>query len=210
MKLKKWIALMLALALCAALTACGSGTATSAGNDSAPQEPASAQSGDSTPEEEPQSAEKSAEGEEPAEPVTYAPIQMNDDYTFEDPTDLDFDTRYVYVGYESCKLLTDMKNFGYTATAMYEILYTKDGEVAGEYQYFVCEDETAAADLMSFFEGQGQTVTQDGSVLYSFNDADTLLALIMTFEGMGSLPDETPESYLKFTADFNGLEEYTE
>lgn len=204
MKLKKWTALILALALCAVLTACGGGKTTPAEDDGESQKPAAAQSEDSAQTEEPGEAEK------PAEKVEYAPIKMNDEYTFTDPTDLEFDTRYVYVGHESSKLLTDMKNFGYQATIMYEILYTKDGEVAGEYQYFVCEDETMAADLTAFFESQGQTVTQDGAVLYAFSDADKLLAFIMTYEGMGELPDETPESYLKFMADFNGLEEYSE
>ena len=53
-------------------------------------------------------------------------------------------------------------------------------------------------------------MTQDGKVLYAFNDGDTVLAMVMTYQGMGVVADETPESYLSFTADFNGLTEYAE
>lgn len=213
MKLRKWIVLALALALCAALTACGgSGTAASSEGDALSSAPETAQSSDGA---EPGGAVQSGTGSEtdaaePEQGVAYEPIQMADDYTFTDPTDLDFDTRYVYMGYEECKLLSDMKNFGFDVTAMYEILYTKGGEYAGEYQYFICPDETMAADLTAYYQGQGQNVTQDGKAVYAFSDGETLLATVMTYQGMGMIPDETPESYLNFMAEFNGLVEYTE
>ena len=204
MKYGKWLAFVFVLVLCAAMTACGgSGDISPAGNGDASSQPVSAPSEDAPSEDAP-------DVEEPEQDVVYAPIPLSDDYTFTDPTDLDFDTRYVYAGYEGCKLLSDMKNFGYEATAMYEILYTKDGEFVGEYQYFVCADETMAGDLTAYFQGQGQKVTQDGKVLYAFNDGDTVLAMAMTYQGMGVVADETPESYLSFTADFNGLTEYGE
>lgn len=199
MKCGKWIALVFVLVLCVAMTACGgSGGVSPAGNGDASSQPVPAPS------------EGAPDVEEPEQDVVYAPISLSDDYTFTDPTDLDFDTRYVYAGYEGCKLLSDMKYIGYEATAMYEILYTKDGEFVGEYQYFVCADETMAGKLTAYFQGQGQKVTQEGKVLYAFNDGDTVLAMVMTYQGMGLIADETPESYLSFTADFNGLTEYAE
>lgn len=213
MKLRKWIMLVLALALCASMTACGgSGTATSSGTGSQSSEPETAQSSDGA---ESSVADQSGTGSEtdasePEQEVAYEPIQMTEDYTFTDPTDLDFDTRYVYVGYEDCKLLSDMKNVGLEATAIYEILYTKNGEYAGEYQYFICPDETLAADLTAYYQGQGQNVTQDGKAVYAFTDGETLLGMVMTYQGMGMIPDETPESYLNFMADFNGLVEYAQ
>lgn len=39
-------------------------------------------------------------------------IQMTDSYTFTDPQDIDFDERFVLVGDENCKLLSDMSKMG--------------------------------------------------------------------------------------------------
>ena len=100
MKYGKWIAFVFVLVLCAAMTACGgSGDISPAGNGDASSQPVLAPS------------EDAPDVEEPEQDVVYAPIPLSDDYTFTDPTDLDFDTRYVYAGYEGCKLLSDMKNF---------------------------------------------------------------------------------------------------
>ena len=37
-----------------------------------------------------------------------------------------------------------MKNFGYSATNVYQIIYAKDGEGAAEYDYYVTPDEASA------------------------------------------------------------------
>lgn len=135
-------------------------------------------------------------------------ISMTDNYTFTDPQELDFDQRFVLVGDENSKLLSDMGNMGYAATKMYEILYAKDGVAVGEYQYFVTEDEESATELNEFYSSQGQKVTQEGNVLYAYSEGDTIQATIITFATMGTLSDETPEAYIEMMKSFNGLMEY--
>ena len=135
-------------------------------------------------------------------------IAMTDDYTFTDPEELEFDKRIVLTGDESCKLLSDMAKMGYEATNIYHIMYVKDGEAVGEYQYFVTEDEKSAITLAEFYSSQGQQITQQGNVLYAYMDADTSQANIIMFSSMGSISEETPEAYMEEMKNFNGLIEY--
>ncbi len=136
-------------------------------------------------------------------------IAMTDNYTFTDPEDLDFNQRYVLVGDESCKLLSDMKNFGYTATNVYQIVYAKDGVAAGEYDYFVTPDEASATELAEFYSSQGQNITQEGNILYASVDGDTLQANITLYASSGnSMSEETVEAYVEMMKNFNGLMDY--
>lgn len=135
-------------------------------------------------------------------------IKMNKEYTFTDPEDLEFDKRYVLKGDSSSKLMSDMKNYGYNATNMYEILYVKNGEAVKEYQFFVCPDKTSATDLAEFYESQGQEVTQEGSILYACTEKDVLQAHIISYSSMGMMSGETPEDYISFLQSFQGLMEY--
>ncbi len=135
-------------------------------------------------------------------------IQMTDSYTFSDPEDLEFNQRFVLVGDESCKLLSDMSNMGYTASKIYLILYAQDGAAVGEYQYFVTPDEVSAAELADFYTSQGQQITQAENVIYAYSEADKIQATIVTFASMDTISDETPEAYIEMMKSFNGLVEY--
>ncbi|MFQ6878271.1 MAG: hypothetical protein ACLRS1_00595 [Oscillospiraceae bacterium] len=135
-------------------------------------------------------------------------IPMTDTYTFTDPEDLEFDTRYVMTGDENCKLLSDMKNFGFTASAIYDIVYALDDKPVREYQYFICPDETSAADLAEYYTSQGQQVTQEGQILYATVGGDQVEAMITLYSSSGSMSGDTVEDYVDFMAGFNGLTEY--
>ena len=102
-------------------------------------------------------SEADREGETQAVDKDFS-LQMTDSYTFTDPQDIDFDQRFVLKGDESCKLLSDMANMGYPATAIYDIVYANDGAAAAEYQYFVAADEAGAASLAEFYTSQGQKI----------------------------------------------------
>ncbi len=135
-------------------------------------------------------------------------IAMTDSYTFTDPEDMDFDQRHVLVGDPSAKLLSDMTNFGFEVTAMYDIVYVKDGKPAGEYQYFVAKDEENAVSLKEFYESQGQKITQEGNIIYAVVDGDVLDANIIMLSSMNAISGETPEAYLEYMKSFNGLTDY--
>lgn len=135
-------------------------------------------------------------------------LQMTDSYTFTDPQDIDFDERFVLVGDENCKLLSDMSKMGYSASNMYDIVYVNDGTPAGEYQYFVTPDEASATSLAEFYTSQGQQITQEGNVIYAYTDGDTLEGSIVMMAGTGAISDETPEAYIEMMKSFNGLVDY--
>ena len=135
-------------------------------------------------------------------------IPMTDTYTFTDPEDLEFDTRYVLTGDASSKLLSDMTNFGFTVSNMYDIVYALDGKPVREYQYFVCPDEASASDLAEYYTSQGQQVTLDGQVLYAVVSGDQVEAMISMHSSLGSMSGDTVEDYVDFMESFNGLTEY--
>lgn len=135
-------------------------------------------------------------------------IQMTDSYTFTDPQDIEFDERYVLVGDESCKLLSDMSKMGYSASNIYDIVYVNEGTPAGEYQYFVSPDEAGAAALAEFYSSQGQQVVQEGNIIFASVDGDTLEGSIITMASTGAISEETPEAYIEMMKSFNGLVDY--
>ncbi|MEZ3435622.1 MAG: hypothetical protein K1W34_13550 [Lachnospiraceae bacterium] len=135
-------------------------------------------------------------------------LQMTDSYTFTDPQDIDFDERYVLVGDENSKLLSDMSKMGYAASKIYDIVYANGGSPAAEYQYFVAQDEAGATALAEFYTSQGQQMTQEGNVLFAFVDGDTLEGSIVMMASTGALTDETVEAYVEMMKSFNGLVDY--
>ena len=77
-----------------------------------------------------------------------------------------------------------------------------------EYQYFICPDETSAADLAEYYTSQGQQVTQEGQILYATVGGDQVEAMITLYSSSGSMSGDTVEDYVDFMAGFNGLTEY--
>ena len=91
---------------------------------------------------------------------------------------------------------------------MYEILYAKDGQAVGEYQVIVAADEAAATSLLDFYQSQGQTLTQEGNVIYIYSDTDMIQAMVATYSGMGMFSGTSAQDYLDWFASYNGLVEY--
>ncbi len=158
----------------------------------------------SAPGEEGSDAQVPADGDDGQEAFS---LMITDSYTFTDPEGLAFDQRYVLTGDASSKLLSDIINAGYEVTAMYDIVYEREGKAAGEYQYFVTPDEENAKALEEFYASQGQTVTREGNLLYAFVDGEVLQANIMTFSSMNLMSGETVRDYVDFMIGSYGLTE---
>lgn len=157
------------------------------------------------------SAQESGEGSTPSDNSGVAEgtaIQITDSFSISDPEGLDYDTRYVYQGSTGSTLINNMQMSGYNAQAMYEILYAKDGQAVGEYQVIVAADEAAATSLLDFFQSQGQTLTQEGNVIYIYSDTDMIQATVATYSGMGVFSGTSAQDYLDWFASYNGLVEY--
>lgn len=206
---KKLYMLCLCIALGAMLMGCGAkDKETEKTPDKEPQKTTEAtQAPDTQKTEETAAPSETAASQEAAEGEEVFTIPMTEDYIYGDPDGLEFDKRYVYKGEKGCKLLTDMENMGYFADAIYEILYAKDDKGVAEFQYFVCPDEESATALNEFYASQGQQVTQEGNILYSYVEAEVLQANISLFSSLNGTADTT-EAYLEAMTSQQGLLEY--
>ena len=125
-------------------------------------------------------------------------VKMTDSYTFEDPADLDFDTRYVLHCDESSSLIsTAAPDFGLKEN--YSILYAKDNAPVASYDFFICDSEEHTQTTVDMYASMGQTLTateSDPCVVYTSSDSDTLEATLITMQAAGVLKDTTASAYM--------------
>ncbi len=186
--MKRILCIALALLMCATmLTACGPSS-----ND------------DQT---EPNPPETSGKDEKPGE-STPAPsgegVKITDAYTFTDPTDLDFDARYVlYMGPEN-PVVAMAADSG--LTAQYIILYAKEEKALASYNLSIfdtAESAKANAEAMAAMGTTMNPVEGDDTVMYSYTDADAMELVIGSLNGAGVIPDTKASSFAKFQVEMN-------
>ena len=127
-------------------------------------------------------------------------LQMTDSYTFEDPAELDFDTRYVLYCDENTKMISQVPA-EYGVKAGYSIIYAKDNAPVADYEFFVCDSAEHAQAAADLYASQGQSLTAaegDPCVLYSFAGADTFEASLVTFQSYGIISEATVSAYMEF------------
>lgn len=156
---------------------------------------------------------EAAYGKEPEEPESQKPVatdkanspafQMGGNHVFENPDDLDFDSRYVlYGGPESGA-------FGMVAGAtqadikeMYEVLYVKDGRPAAEYKCYVTANEAEAQKILTAY---GTMVSTEHDVAIMYSSGENVEQTIAMYAQYGGLTDPTPAGYLQFMIDNENL-----
>lgn len=126
-------------------------------------------------------------------------VKMTDSYTFEDPADLDFDTRYVLHCDENSTMVAGIPA-EYGVLSNYSILYAKAGAPAGCYDFFVCDSAEHAQAVADLYAAQGMNLTaaEDPAVVYAFTDGETMEATLITIQSVGAAKDATLESYVEF------------
>lgn len=127
-------------------------------------------------------------------------VKMTDSYTFEDPAELDFDTRYVLYCDENTKMISQAPA-EYGVKAGYSIIYAKDNAPVADYEFFVCDSAEHAQAAADLYASQGQSLTAaegDPCVLYSFAGADTFEASLVTFQSYGIISEATVSAYVEF------------
>lgn len=127
-------------------------------------------------------------------------IKMTDSYSFEDPADLDFDTRYVLHCDENTAIISSVPA-EYGILASYSVIYAKEDAPAADYEFFICDSEEHAQAAADMYASQGQTLTaaeSDPCVLYSTTDGDTFEANIITFQSYGMIDEATVSAYVTF------------
>ena len=192
---KRIMALMMAACLAAAMTGCSSGG--ESGNDQKTKEDAG--EADSAPEEEGEASEEGG-----------FEIAVTDDFTFTDPEDIEFDTRYVYYGDKNSIILSSYENIGINVDSVYIIFYAKDEAGLAEYQYYVFDDEESVESLADLLGAQGIDMEYDGLLGWCTKDGDLMESTIMTCSELDAISDATASAYTEIYTKSYGLWEYTE
>lgn len=131
-------------------------------------------------------------------------VKITDSFSFENPSDLDFDARYVLYFDENSSVVSS-RVADYGMLAYYVILYAKEDKPLARYEIYVCD--TAENQEKWLSEGDYSTsgrVTEildaDATVMQSYSDADTLEADILLCETVGIISEGTVSAYADFTA----------
>ncbi|MDE6167140.1 MAG: hypothetical protein K2G28_01620, partial [Acetatifactor sp.] len=127
-------------------------------------------------------------------------VKMTDSYTYEDPEDLDFDTRYVIKCDENTAMIAQIPA-EYGVKASYSIIYARDDAPVADYEFFVCDSAEHAAAAAALYASQGQALQEaenDPCVLYAYSDGDTMEATLVTFQSYGMISEATVSAYVSF------------
>lgn len=127
-------------------------------------------------------------------------VKMTDRYTFEDPADLDFDTRYVLHCDENSASIANIPA-DYGVLGSYSILYAKEDAPAGSYDFYICDSAEHAQACVDLFTAQGFSLApteEDPAVLYASSDGDTLEGTLVMMQGAGIVKDATISGYMEF------------
>ena len=133
-------------------------------------------------------------------------IKMTDKYTFTDPADLTFETRYALYCDKNSSVVSTAASYG--VKAMYSIMYA-DGEdiPVGYYEFMICdtpENAKAVIDLYASFGTALSVVEEDPCVLYSFAAADSVEAMIISFQASGIITEATASAYIEYYKSYSG------
>lgn len=126
-------------------------------------------------------------------------VKMTDSYTFEDPSGLDFDTRYVLLADESSQLISTADP-SYGLVSSYSIIYAKEDAPVAGYDFFVCDSEEHTQTTVDLYAAMGQALTAtetDPCVVYTSSDSDTLEAAMIAMQSYGLLKDTTVSAYVE-------------
>ena len=140
-------------------------------------------------------------GNEPADPetVSYEPVKITENYTFEDPTDIEFDKRYVITCDESSPMVAAAASYGMSAT--YTIIYAKEDAPVAQYDFMVVDTEEHAQGVIDLYASQGttlKTLDEDATVLWASSDGDTVEGSIVAMLSAGMISEATVSAYVEF------------
>lgn len=133
-------------------------------------------------------------------------IKMTDKYTFTDPADLTFETRYALYCDENSSVVSTAASYG--VKAMYSVMYADGEDVpVGYYEFMICdtpENAKAVIDLYASFGTVLSVAEEDPCVLYSFAAADSVEAMMITFQAGGMISEATASAYIEYYKSYSG------
>ena len=127
-------------------------------------------------------------------------IKMTDSYTFNDPTDIEFEKRYVIYADENSPMVSSAADYG--MKAMYSIIYANaDDAPVGSYDFMVVDTAEHAQAVIELYATQGSTLAareEDPCVLYGFTDGEALEGAFVAYLSYGMITEATVSSYVEF------------
>lgn len=135
-------------------------------------------------------------------------LTITDDFTHEDPTDLDFDARIVLYGDKSCGLAAicvEQMGVSSEPVAIYDIIYGKDDVPVYTYEYIVFANEEDAKIYQDTMGGAGLNVEVDGCRTLYVKGAEELAAEITMLKGLSVMSTGNMEEYANVTEQMNEI-----
>lgn len=133
-------------------------------------------------------------------------VKMTDSYTFTDPDGLEYETRYVLYCDENSNMVATAASYG--MKAMYSIMYAdgKDAPV-GYYEFMICDTPENAQAVIELYAAMGSALTaleEDPCVIYSSTDADSIEAMLISFQAGGIISESTVSAYMEYYKTYTG------
>ena len=133
-------------------------------------------------------------------------IKMTDKYTFTDPTDLTFETRYALYCDENSAAVSTAASYG--VKTMYSVMYADaEDTLVGYYEFMICdtpENAKAVIDLYASFGTALSAAEEDPCVLYSFAAADSVEAMLIALQASGMISEATASAYIEYYKSYSG------
>ena len=124
-------------------------------------------------------------------------VQITENYSFYDPDDLEFDTRYVlYMGPESSLVAPTVEK---GELCQYTIIYAKEDTPVAEYSLYVCDSVESAQTIKDEMESYGMVVDlaeEDNTVISSYSDETVIEANLSVYQMAELVKDTTASAYV--------------
>lgn len=139
------------------------------------------------------------------------PIVISEDITHEDPTDIEFTTRYAFHATSDNQNLIDIyrEQFGIGLVDEANILYGDKDDVAVRlYSYFAFETEEDAAKYCDELKQYDYPAEIKGKTVYYVVEKDELKDQIDGWIAMSVMEESTASAYATFLKELDSLIEY--
>lgn len=124
-------------------------------------------------------------------------VQITENYTFYDPENLEFDTRYVlYMGPESSLVAPTVED---GELGQYTIIYAKEDTAVAEYSFYICDSVESAQTIKDEMESYGMVadlVEEDNTVISSYSDETVIEANLSVYQMAELVEDTTASAYV--------------
>lgn len=129
------------------------------------------------------------------------PVEITDQYTFEDPKGLEYDKRYVLYAGEGSGAVTAAEAIGSTVNGIYDIYYLAGGEIVDAYRCYDAASETDAGQISAIYGGTMGEAETHGSAAVLKWDLSILEMMLPAYS-----QDGTAEGYMKGLMEMEGYQ----